>query len=537
MNLLYHSVLTTTTRSRTLHCPSCGTDTCSTCKAAVANATEHVCERKAEDLGYTKQNRCKSCPSCHTLIQLVDACNHIMCTVCRHQFCFVCLRSFKETAIDGNHKCPSYGDPKYNKDGYGADGFHRDTGLDREGYDRSGFNIHDLNRDGERKPVARKSTRLSREQMPLGPPEGVYEIRTPRGPLGEPHHRRHRRMAEDTRVRVEQHNAAQFEAVRQGLTQRRGALSGPAAQERPAALLQAVQAQLQHDLNQTNAELVASPNPVFYQAGAPALAGSSAVHIPPAPQATSGGSERRPPGRPSPQTLYEGYERMHGQYPALRTAPWAPTRRMAMAPYPLRAPVVRTPESPVGTTYPPFAPFVHGEPPLQPRAQPQDSVQNTSGPFQHNLQALPTVVNGSPVTWQPMPQLSYGAYAPNADMPPQAQAVIPLGSTWLQQPRGLMLSQPGLMPGVVVPHSLRHHRAPVLSMPALSTPALSTHALATPDFSTSALGTRDLGVPPLPMQQQYRQPDMPTGQGGPGSVAMESLRQFQDEWPAFLSRP
>lgn len=115
----------------------CGFTTCMLCRTKWK--LDHRCSSMvAPDWlpKYTSSCRIKQCPGCSFWIQLVDACNHMICSRCRYSFCFVCR--IKRTGV--HEGCVPYGDPEYDEEGYEVRprGLHRYTGLNRQGLDRLG---------------------------------------------------------------------------------------------------------------------------------------------------------------------------------------------------------------------------------------------------------------------------------------------------------------------------------------------------------------------------------------------------------------
>ncbi|KAF2140989.1 uncharacterized protein K452DRAFT_195300, partial [Aplosporella prunicola CBS 121167] len=118
----------------TQHCNNCGSGTCRDCRKLITS-DGHECSEGKVEVEYNPNFRCKACPNCKSLIQLIKddeekpTCNHMSCAVCKFEFCWVCMEDYRFHC-----SCPVYGDPVYNEQGFTEDGFHRDTGLDAEGY-------------------------------------------------------------------------------------------------------------------------------------------------------------------------------------------------------------------------------------------------------------------------------------------------------------------------------------------------------------------------------------------------------------------
>lgn len=144
-------------------CAHCGTITCHGCRAEKMVGAHHHCavEARDEDMEawLLTQVTMKACPSCSTMIELKDACNHMTCGLCRHEFCFICTDEWQGYCPNA---CKMYGHPEVDEKGWclagfqedrqGKDmhvGFHKDTGLDLQGYDRAGFDADGINRNGQ----------------------------------------------------------------------------------------------------------------------------------------------------------------------------------------------------------------------------------------------------------------------------------------------------------------------------------------------------------------------------------------------------
>ncbi|XP_018321250.1 probable E3 ubiquitin-protein ligase RNF144A-A isoform X2 [Agrilus planipennis] len=87
-----------------VHCPTCTTDFCSSCKlewhpslTCDENAKKLAKEGKVEDQGIPfDSDLIKCCPMCNVPIEKDEGCAQMMCKRCKHVFCWYCLASLDD---------------------------------------------------------------------------------------------------------------------------------------------------------------------------------------------------------------------------------------------------------------------------------------------------------------------------------------------------------------------------------------------------------------------------------------------------------
>ncbi|KAG1819232.1 uncharacterized protein BJ212DRAFT_1268100 [Suillus subaureus] len=90
-------------------CPSCFSNICTSCHDDVhdgMNCAENkrqtgrvAEERETEAWLAAHDGRVKKCPTCQALIEKVDGCNHMTCTLCKSHICWRCMGVFPATTI------------------------------------------------------------------------------------------------------------------------------------------------------------------------------------------------------------------------------------------------------------------------------------------------------------------------------------------------------------------------------------------------------------------------------------------------------
>ncbi|KDQ60388.1 hypothetical protein JAAARDRAFT_205343 [Jaapia argillacea MUCL 33604] len=91
-------------RSKIYSC-SCGTRTCSQCKAIVEPGVKHGCETNdgnSEVLSLSEKQNWARCPGCQNMVELRSGCYHMTCR-CKTEFCYLCQARWKRCG------CPQMG--------------------------------------------------------------------------------------------------------------------------------------------------------------------------------------------------------------------------------------------------------------------------------------------------------------------------------------------------------------------------------------------------------------------------------------------
>ncbi|KAG2159370.1 uncharacterized protein EDB93DRAFT_1318387 [Suillus bovinus] len=109
-NQIYRSTDPSTTVAG--QCPSCFSSICTSCHDDVhdgMNCAEskrqagRVAEERETEAWLAAHNgRVKKCPTCQALIEKVDGCNHMTCTLCKSHICWQCMGVFSDETIYGH---------------------------------------------------------------------------------------------------------------------------------------------------------------------------------------------------------------------------------------------------------------------------------------------------------------------------------------------------------------------------------------------------------------------------------------------------
>jgi hypothetical protein len=113
-------------------CNACLSDICTFCNTPSHPGITCAEHKQVEDTKaleeYKAANGTKVCPSCKTLFEKKDGCNHITCIGCQIHICWVCLGTFQDPGACYAH----------------LNAVHGGNGLDVNGVDINGDRIHNL---------------------------------------------------------------------------------------------------------------------------------------------------------------------------------------------------------------------------------------------------------------------------------------------------------------------------------------------------------------------------------------------------------